>query len=117
MDFEKKEPVYLQIASYILKGIVRKKWKEEQRIPSVREMAVLIKVNPNTVVRSYNYLQAKDIIYNQSGIGYFVKPGIFEKVQEIVREDFKKKFIPRITEMLELLQMSPQELADLLKQH
>ena len=47
-------------------------YPEEGRVPSVREYAAMVEVNANTVVRSYDYLQGQEIIYNKRGIGYFV---------------------------------------------
>jgi len=114
MEFEKKKPVYIQIASYILKGIAKKKWKEGERIPSVRDLSLVIKVNPNTIVRSFNYLQAKEFIFNKSGLGYFVCKGIYEKAREAVKQDFIDTVIPQIAEMLELLNMSTEDFDKLL---
>ena len=48
------------------------KYKEDERIPSVREYAALVEVNANTVMRSFDYLQSRGIIYKKRGIGYFV---------------------------------------------
>lgn len=44
-------------------------------------MVAMLEVNPNTVMRSYSYLQDRDIIYNQRGIGYFVMEGAYEKMK------------------------------------
>ena len=67
--------VYLQIADSISEDILLRKWSELERIPSVREMAVTLEVNPNTVQRTYTFLQSKGIIFNRRGIGYFVQKG------------------------------------------
>jgi len=73
MDFNKNQPIYIQIADMVCEKILLKTWKENERIPSVREMALSIQVNPNTVMRTYAFLQEEGIINNQRGIGYFVE--------------------------------------------
>ena len=57
------------------------KRQEEERILSVREYAATVEVNANTVVRTYDYLQGQEIIYNKRGIGYFVSAGDVYKRQ------------------------------------
>lgn len=51
MDFEKKDAIYLQIADLICERILAGDWVEGERIPSVRELAVDLEVNPNTLMR------------------------------------------------------------------
>ena len=75
MDFKESRPIYLQIADKICGEILTGKFAENERIPSVREYASGLEVNANTVVRSYDFLQNKDIIFNKRGIGYFVAEG------------------------------------------
>ena len=74
MQFRETVSIYLQIADYICERILLKQWKVDERIPSVRELAMQLEVNPNTVMRTYDFMQQQSIIYNQRGIGYFVSP-------------------------------------------
>ncbi|MEX1302542.1 MAG: GntR family transcriptional regulator, partial [Desulfotignum sp.] len=74
MEFQKKDAIYLQIADLMCERILLEDWQENNRIPSVREMAVDLEVNPNTVMRAYAFLQQQGIIFNKRGIGYFVAP-------------------------------------------
>ena len=75
MKFKESKPIYLQIADRICDEILQGQYKEEERIPSVREYAATVEVNANTVVRSFDYLQNQEIIYNKRGLGYFVSQG------------------------------------------
>ena len=68
--------------------------ERRDRIASVREFAVEIEVNPNTVMRAYSYLQDEGIIYNKRGIGYFVGEESMEKVMSLKKNDFIKKELP-----------------------
>ena len=87
MQFNDNMPIYLQIADRICENILSGKWGSDCRIPSVREMGAEYQVNPNTMMRSYDYLQQKNIIYNKRGIGYFVSPGSIS----LILEDQRKK--------------------------
>src|SRR5215469_16480111 len=71
MQFRESQPIYLQIADYVCEKILLKEWLPGQRIPSVRELAVQLEVNPNTVMRTYEFLQQESILFNQRGIGLF----------------------------------------------
>ena len=75
MKFKESKSIYLQIADRICDEILQGQYMEEERIPSVREYAATVEVNANTVVRTYDYLQGQEIIYNIRGIGYFVSAG------------------------------------------
>jgi len=72
MNFKDNKSIYIQIAERICDDILLGKFTEDERIPSVREYAALVEVNDNTVMRTYDYLQSQDVIYNKRGIGYFV---------------------------------------------
>lgn len=109
MQFEKDKPIYAQIVDRIIENILKNKWKADERIPSVREMAVELEVNPNTVVRSYSYLQEQGLIYNQRGIGYFVMEDGKEKAKQIMRSEFIEKELPSFFKTLRLLGMDMKE--------
>ena len=70
MNFKESKAIYLQIADRICDEILLGQFGEEERIPSVREYAAIVEVNANTVMRSFDYLQSQNIIYNKRGIGY-----------------------------------------------
>jgi GntR family transcriptional regulator len=103
MNFEQDRAIYLQIADYITENILSLKWKENDRIPSARDLAVSIEVNPNTVVRTFNFLQEKGIIYNQRGIGYFIAENALNKTKNLERESFINEQLPRVFRTMDLL--------------
>ncbi|NBC02907.1 MAG: GntR family transcriptional regulator, partial [Bacteroidetes bacterium] len=53
MDFTDKEPIYKQISDYFCQQILEKKWAPDDRVPSVREIAIQMEVNPNTAMRAF----------------------------------------------------------------
>lgn len=73
IGFDDKMPIYLQIMDIIKKDIITGKLKGGDKLPSVREMASNLKVNPNTLQRAYQELERLGIIYTQRGMGTFVE--------------------------------------------
>lgn len=110
MQFRESQAIYLQIADYVCERILLKEWKPEERIPSVRELAVQLEVNPNTVMRTYEFLQQQEIICNQRGIGYFVAAGAVKNALQYRRNEFLEKDLPQVFRNMYLLGMDPDEL-------
>lgn len=88
MNFKENKAIYLQIADRICDEILLGQYKEEERIPSVREYAAVVEVNANTVMRSYDFLQAQDVIFNKRGIGYFVSIGARNLIHSLRKKYF-----------------------------
>lgn len=88
MKFKDNNAIYLQIAERICDLILLGDYKEDERIPSVREYAALVEVNFNTVMRSFEHLQSLEIIFNKRGIGYFVSPGAVGKIHSMRKKEF-----------------------------
>lgn len=115
MNFSETTPIYLQIVEYVCEQIVLQKWKTESRIPSVRELGVALQVNPNTVLRSYDYLQTNQIVINKRGIGYFVTSDAVNRVVNLRKERFFQTEIPNLAKTLKLLNISIEELINAIK--
>jgi len=109
MKFKESKPIYLQIADRICDEILQGKYKEEERIPSVREYASTVEVNANTVVRSFDYLQGQDIIYNKRGLGYFVHTGARERILELRKEVFLRDELPEFFRQIKTLDIPLKE--------
>jgi len=117
MEFIGTQPIYLQIGDYICENILLEKWESGEKIPSIRDLAVMTEVNPNTIMRTYNYLQDRGIIVNQRGIGYFVAEDGSRRTKEMKKKDFIEKELPRFFKNLDLLEMSLDELKNLYKEY
>ena len=111
MKFKESKSIYLQIADRIMDEILRMVYPEEGRVPSVREYAAMVEVNANTVVRSYDYLQGQEIIYNKRGIGYFVSPGARERIIQLRRQSFVQDELPDMLRQIHLLGIRLEEIA------
>ena len=115
MEFKSHQPIYLQIYYHICEMILNGTYKSGDKIMSVREMAIEVGVNPNTVMRSYEQLQNRNIIINKRGIGFNVS----ENAKEIILEEQKKQFIeeelPEIIKKLKMYGISIEEIERQLK--
>ena len=105
MQFNSSQSIYLQIADYVCERILLKEWKTEDKVPSVRDLAVQLEVNPNTVMRTYDWLQQSGIIYNQRGIGFFVAPGGLQNALSLKKKEFLEKDLPVVFRNVYLLGM------------
>lgn len=110
MTFRETQAIYLQIADYVCEKILLKEWSPEERIPSVREMAVLLEVNPNTILRAYEFLQNREIIVNARGVGLYVTTKAIKNARSYLHEELVDRDLPELFRMLVLLDM---ELADI----
>ena len=97
MEFNDKLPIYLQIINIIKSEISAGKLKDGEKLPSVREMAEKLRVNPNTVQRVYQELEKEEITFTQRGMGTFITNDI-SKINEIklsVAKEFIEDFNKR----------------------
>ncbi len=112
MEFKDKQAIYLQIADYFCENILLENWKEQEKIPSVRQISIQLEVNPNTAMRTYAYLQEKEIIFNKRGIGYFVSEGGLEKTQNLVRTVFFNNDVPAFFKSMDILNITFDDLRE-----
>ncbi len=110
MEFNDKQAIYLQIADYFCERILKRHWKAGEKIPSIRDIAVQLEVNPNTAFRTYNFLQDKGIIFNKRGIGYFVADNGYVKTMEFKKENFIQEELPRVFQTMDMLKMNTRDL-------
>lgn len=110
MNFNSHKPIYLQICDQFYEKILNEELKPEDRILSVRELGTELGVNPNTVMRSYDYLQNNAIIYNKRGIGYYVAEDAKEKILKDQKEYFIKEELPLLFKKMKLFQITPEEM-------
>lgn len=117
MNFKESKAIYLQIADRISDEILLGHYSEEERIPSVREYAAIVEVNANTTMRSFDYLQSQNIIYNKRGIGYFVSSGAKELIRSLRRDVFLKEEVSYFFHQLATLNISTDELSAMYQEY
>jgi DNA-binding transcriptional regulator YhcF (GntR family) len=109
MEFQDNKAIYLQIAEWICEKIILRQWPPGERIPSVRELAVDLEVNPNTVARTVEFLQNEGMVYLRRGIGLFVADGAVEAATAYLRREFIGKDLPRVFRSMSLLGITAEE--------
>lgn len=115
VEFIENQPIYLQIADRICESILLKKWNVNERIPSVREVAIMMEVNPNTALRAFTFLQERDIIQNKRGIGYFVGENGYQQALDYKRSEFIERDAPVLFKTMKMLNLTCVEMEKLLE--
>ena len=103
MTFSNDKAIYVQMADRLCDEILAGKYQDDDRIPSVREYAVLLEVNTNTAVKAYDELARANIIYNKRGLGYFVTPGAKKQILKERKKEFMKERLPELFRQMQLL--------------
>jgi GntR family transcriptional regulator len=93
LDFGDHRPIYEQIKEKLKFLIIGGALKDGDKIPSVRELAVSMTINPNTVQRAYKELESEGYIFSQQARGYFVAP------REIAKNQDSAELLEKFTDM------------------
>jgi DNA-binding transcriptional regulator YhcF (GntR family) len=117
MNFKDNNAIYLQIAERICDEILLNKYNEQERIPSVREYASIVEVNFNTVMRSFDDLQMKEVIFNKRGIGYFVSEGAQKKIHSLRKSRFIENEVNEFFRQIQLLDIPIEEIVGMHQQY
>lgn len=115
IDFNNTQTIYMQIVDWVFEQILTAAWKPGDKAKSVRELAVMFEVNPNTVMRSYDYLQNNGIFLNKRGIGFFVTEDAVEKIKILRKREFMEEEVPVFIKNVKLLDIDVNEIINLLK--
>ena len=112
MIFSNDKPIYIQMADRLCDEILSGVYQDDDRIPSVREYAVLLEVNTNTAVKAYEQLAREEAIYNKRGLGYFVTPGAKKQILKVRKQEFMKEKLPELFRQMQLLGITLEDVKD-----
>ncbi|WEV44508.1 GntR family transcriptional regulator [Lactobacillus sp. ESL0684] len=101
MKFKDNIPIYLQIKQYLYRQIIIGKLKPGARIPSVRNLALQLTVNVNTVQRALQQMNDEGILYTKRGEGNFVTEDtelLAQTEQNLLNAELKK-FVQNMNEL------------------
>lgn len=115
MEFRDKQAIYMQIADYFGTNIMQEQWLADEKVPSVRQLAIDLEVNPNTVMRTYTHLQETGVIYNKRGIGYFVSPNAKTILIDMIKQQFIEIELPEFYRKMELIGLTFKDLEEMFK--
>lgn len=91
LDYQDRRPIYEQITEKFRTLIYQGALPAGSRLPSVRQLAMELSINPNTIQRAYMTLEQEGLIYPVNGKGNFVAET--QQIQEKSKEDFRKEFL------------------------
>ncbi len=112
MTFKDGQPIYIQIAERLQDEILAKTYAADERVPSVREYAALLEVNPNTAVKAYDLLTQRGIIYNRRGLGFFVSADASERISSERRASFFAEELPALLQRMRQLGITLADIAN-----
>lgn len=111
MLFNDNLPIYVQIMDLIKKRLISGELKGGDKLESVRELSTELKVNPNTIQRSYQELERENLVFTQRGMGTFVTEdqNIINNLKSNMASNMVKSFIME----MKSLGFTPKEIVDL----
>jgi len=115
MDFSENKNIFLQIRDWLADQIMQDKILPGKKVPSVRELAVDLEVNRNTVMRSYSLMEEEGILENKRGIGFFVATGAKRSLLKIQKQAFFAQDLPELLHKVKVLQLNSEDLALLIQ--
>ncbi len=113
MDFKPNYPIYLQVADFICEKVLTGIWHDGDKLPAVKDLAVMTSVNPNTVIKALTHLVDSEILTTQRGIGYFLTENAKAKTLVLKRSQFIESELPQVFASMKLLGLSMAELNDI----
>ena len=111
-EWNDSQPIYRQLRDRVVAMILEGVLKEGDPLPSVRNVAAEYRVNPLTVLKSYQQLVDENLVESRRGLGMFVNQGARETLLEKERRNCLKERWPEICATIERLGLTPEELLD-----
>src|SRR5256885_6369621 len=108
-EWNDSQPIYRQLRDRVIALILDGVLKEGDPLPSVRNVATEYRVNPITVLKSYQELVDEELVEKRRGLGMFIKPGARDLLLKGEREKFLADEWPRIRETIQRLGLDRSE--------
>lgn len=115
MDFDKNVPIYMQIMFEIKRRISTGQLNPGGKLPSVRDLAEEIKVNPNTIVRAYQELEREGVTETRRGMGTFIVDSDKNSILQM-KNSIGKTFVQEFIKKMHEVGVSDAEIINLVKE-
>lgn len=102
--FDNERPIYIQLVEMIRIDIVSNKYKKGEKLPSVRELALIMKVNPNTMQKALVELENEKLIYTERTNGKYITED--EKLIEKVKKELAREKVDNYLNSMESIGIS-----------
>lgn len=113
MEFDDNSPIYIQVMNMLKRQILSGKLQSNDKLPSVRQLAVCLKVNPNTIQRTYQELEKEGFTIVKPGLGRYVTDNIMQT--EVLKAEMCEVIIDDFVEKMKGLGFSKQEMIQMLE--
>ncbi len=113
-DFDKNIPIYLQIEEMIKLAIIKGKYKIGEKLPSVREYAIMLKTNPNTINRALLELEEQGLIKTQRTSGKYITENT--KTIEMLKQKYIETATNEFLNKMKEINVSKKEILNLIKE-
>ncbi len=109
-EWNDNQPIYRQLRDRVIAMILDGVLKEGDPLPSVRNVAAEYRLNPLTVLKSYQELADEELVEKRRGLGMFIKTGARNLLLKAERRKFVQEEWPRIYDRIQRLGLRPEEL-------
>ena len=107
-DWNDSQPIYRQLRDRVVAMILDGHLKEGDPLPSVRNVATETRINPLTVLKAYQQLEAEGLVEKRRGLGMFIRPDARELLLATEREKFLTEQWPEIRATIHRLGLAEQ---------
>ncbi|WP_417461235.1 GntR family transcriptional regulator [Kordiimonas sp.] len=116
-DWTDDQPIYRQLKDKVVTAIMEGSLREGEALPSVRNVAVDLQINPITASKAYQELVMDGLVEKRRGLGMFVVDGARDRLTEAERDRFLNEEWPRVLETIRRLGLNTEELLKSSKNH
>jgi GntR family transcriptional regulator len=109
-EWNENQPIYRQLRDRVIAMILEGVLKEGDPLPSVRNVAAEYRINPLTVLKSYQELVDEELVEKRRGLGMFIKDGARNVLLRGERQKFLAEEWPRIQATIQRLGLTPEDL-------
>mgnify|MGYP000185714478 CR=1 FL=1 len=110
LKWKQTEPIYRQLADRLRALVLRQAYAEGEALPSVRQLAAELRINPITISKALQILVDEGVIEKRRGLGMYVMPGASADLLRAQRAEFVAHEWPRVLQKIELLGLTLDEL-------
>lgn len=109
-EWNDSQPIYRQLRDRVVHMILDRVLNEGDPLPSVRNVAAEYRINPLTVLKSYQQLVDEQLVEKKRGLGMFVKAGAHNVLLKAERQKFLTEHWPRVSATIQRLGLTLKEL-------
>ncbi len=104
------------MADFICERLLKDEWRNGDKLPALKDLAVTTSVNPNTVIKAIGFLVDNNILSTQRGVGYFLTDNARTTTLDLKRRQFIQEVLPEVFASMHLLGLGPDDLTRIYKE-